>query len=131
MITAATLAAGRRLRLLLAEDELLVAMDIEATLRALGYDVVGPVPTVAEVERLAASAELDGAVLDVNLRGVRVFRALPRLLQRGLPVLLSSGYEGAAVLPDEFRHLPILVKPYGAGQLGARLDGLFGSRARA
>jgi DNA-binding LytR/AlgR family response regulator len=119
---------GRQLRLLLAEDELLVAMDIEATLRALGYEVVGPVATVAEVEQLAASAELDGAVLDINLRGARVFPALPRLLARGLPVVLSSGYEGAAVLPTEFRHLPMLVKPYEASQLAAKLKELFGSR---
>jgi CheY-like chemotaxis protein len=123
-----TRAAGRRRRLLLAEDELLVAMEIEATLRELGYDVVGPVATVAEVERLAASAELDGAVLDVNLRGVQVFRALPRLLQRGLPVLLSSGYEDATLFPDEFRQLPVLVKPYGAAQLALRVRDLFDSR---
>jgi hypothetical protein len=85
---------------------------------------------VAEVERLAASAELDGAVLDVNLRGAQVFRALPRLLARGLPVVLSSGYEAAAVLPPEFRHLPLLVKPYEASQLAAKLRELLGSRGR-
>ena len=122
-------AAGqRRLRVLLAEDELLVAMDIEATLHAFGCEVVGPVATVAEVERLADSADLDGAVLDVNLRGEQVFRALPRLLERGLPVLLSSGYEELTLFPDEFRQLPVLVKPYEGSQLAARLTELFGSR---
>jgi CheY-like chemotaxis protein len=117
-----------RLRVLVAEDELLVAMDIEATLQSLGCEVVGPVATVAEVERLADGAELDGAVLDVNLRGMRVFSALPRLLARKLPVLLSSGYEESSLFPAEFRHLPVLVKPYEPGELAARLRELFGSR---
>lgn len=124
------LPGGRRLRVLLAEDELLVAMDIEATLQQLGCELVGPVATVAEVERLAESADLDGAVLDVNLRGEQVFRALPRLLERGLPVLLSSGYDETTLFPDEFRKLPVLVKPYEPGQLAARLTDLFGFRDR-
>ena len=120
--------AGRRLRILLAEDELLVAMDIEASLRALGCEVVGPVPTVAEVERLARCPGLDGAVLDVNLRGVPIFGALPGLLERRLPVILSSGYEKSTLFPEPFRGLPVLVKPYDASQLGALIRALFGSR---
>jgi DNA-binding response OmpR family regulator len=115
-------------KVLVAEDELLVAIDIEATLQALGCAVIGPVATVAEVERLAGSADLDGAVLDVNLRGEPIFRALPGLLERGLPILISSGYEESTLFPAEFRHLPVLVKPYDASQLAARIRGLFGSR---
>jgi DNA-binding response OmpR family regulator len=128
-MTASDAAGGeRRLRVLLAEDELLVAMDIEATLQALGCELVGPVATVAEVERLADSGDFDGAVLDVNLRGEQIFRALPRLIERGVPILLSSGYEEASLFPDEFRRLPVLVKPYEGSQLAARLKELFGSR---
>jgi len=128
-MTATEAATGaRRLRVLLAEDELLVAMEIEATLQDLGCDVVGPLATVAEVERAAGSADLDIAVLDVNLRGEQVFRALPRLLERGLPVLLSSGYDETTLFPDEFRHLPVLVKPYEGSQLAARLKELLDSR---
>jgi CheY-like chemotaxis protein len=119
---------ARRRTVLLAEDELLVAMDIEASLRELGCEVIGPGATVAEVERLAEHPDLDGAVLDVNLRGVKVFGALPPLLARGLPVLLSSGYDEAILFPDEFRDLPVLVKPYDARRLGAALNALFGSR---
>jgi CheY-like chemotaxis protein len=119
---------ARRPTVLLAEDELLVAMDIEASLRELGCEVVGPVATVAEVERLAERPDLDGAVLDVNLRGAKVFDALPALLARGLPVLLSSGYDEAILFPHEFRSLPVLVKPYDARKLGAALNALLGSR---
>jgi CheY-like chemotaxis protein len=116
------------MKILLAEDELLVAMEIEAMLRDLGCEVVGPVATVAEVERLAERPDLDGAVLDVNLRGVHVFPALPRLLARGLPVILSSGYEQTTLFPDQFRGLPVLVKPYDASELAALLRRAFGSR---
>jgi len=119
---------AQRRTVLLAEDELLVAMDIEASLRELGCEVVGPVATVAEVERFAERPDLDGAVLDVNLRGAKVFGALPALLARGLPVLLSSGYDEALLFPQEFRSLPVLVKPYDASKLGAALNALFGSR---
>ncbi len=121
--------AGRRLRILLAEDELLVAMDIEAILQGLGCEVVGPVATVAEVGRLAGRADLDGAVLDVNLRGVQIFDALPRLLERGLPVILSSGYADATLFPEPFRRLPVLVKPYEPSQLAALVRALFRSRS--
>jgi DNA-binding NarL/FixJ family response regulator len=122
---------ARRPTVLLAEDQLLVAMEIEASLRELGCEVVGPVATVAEVERLAARTDLDGAVLDIDLRGVKIFDVLPGLLARGLPVLLSSGYDDSAGLPDQFRRLPILVKPYGASQLGAALEALLASRPPA
>ena len=130
-MTATEAARGeRRLRVLLAEDELLVALDIEATLQDLGCEIIGPLATVAEVERVAGSADLDGAILDVNLRGEQVFRAVPRLLERGIPVLLSSGYDETTSFPDEFRRLPVLVKPYEGTELAARLKELFGSRGR-
>jgi CheY-like chemotaxis protein len=118
----------RAQRILLAEDEVLVAADVETMLKELGCEVVGPVATVAEVERLAAVEPLDGAVLDVNLRGVRVFGALSVLRARQIPVILSSGYESSALFPEEFRELPVLVKPYDRGELAALLRAAFGLR---
>lgn len=116
----------RALRVLLAEDETLVAAEIEEILLEIGCEVVGPVATVAEIERLAVSERLDGAVLDVNLRGTHVFRALPVLLQRGVPVILSSGYEDRSLYPEEFRELPLLVKPYEAEDLARAVRRAFG-----
>jgi CheY-like chemotaxis protein len=115
-------------RILLAEDEVLVAADIERMLIELGCEVVGPVATVAETERLAASEPLDGAVLDVNLRGAQVFDALPALRARDIPVILSSGYSNSGVFPEEFRDLPVLVKPYDPKELAALLRTVFGLR---
>jgi CheY-like chemotaxis protein len=115
-------------RILLAEDEILIAADIEAMLVELGCEVVGPVATVAEIERLAAVGDLDGAVLDVNLRGLPVFSALPALRARSVPVILSSGYDSSELFPEEFRDLPVLVKPYDRKELAALLRTAFGLR---
>ena len=115
-------------RILLAEDELLVAADIEVMLVELGCEVVGPVATVAEVERLAGAEPLDCALLDVNLRGQQVFSAVPALHARKIPVVLSSGYHSRAPFPQEFRQLPVLVKPYDRAELGALLRAACGLR---
>ena len=115
-------------RILLAEDELLVADDIEAMLLELGCEVVGPVATVAEVERLTGAEPLDCALLDVNLRGEQVFGAVPALQARKIPVLLSSGYQNPALFPQGFRQLPMLVKPYDRTELAALLRTACGFR---
>jgi DNA-binding NtrC family response regulator len=115
-------------RILLAEDEVLIAADIETMLEELGCEVVGPVATLAQVERLVVAEALEGAVLDVNLRGVAVFGALPVLHARQIPVILSSGYGSSALFPEEFRHLPVLVKPYDRRELAALLRTTFGLR---
>ncbi len=119
----------KRLRILLAEDELLVAADIEAMLEGIGCQVVGPIATVDEIARIARSEPLDGAVLDVNLRGSHVFEVLPILLERRIPVVLSSGYEDRLLHPEAFRELPLLVKPYDAAELERVITEVLGPRS--
>ena len=97
-------------RILLGEDEGLIALDLESVLTDLGYEVVGPVASVEEV--LAASSDCDGARLDVTLRDGRVCPAARALLARGVPVIFSSGYDEAGQFPAEFRDVPRLMKPY-------------------
>src|SRR5215213_6916651 len=63
----AGMAGGRRA--LVAEDEALIAMDVEAALRRAGWEVVGPVSRAADAARLAAREPLDAAVLDIGLGG--------------------------------------------------------------
>ena len=100
------------LRLLLAEDEALIAIDLEAMLQQLGCEVVGPFPTLQQVVRAVGSEKLDGALLDVNLRGEYVFTILPFLRERNVPVILSSGYNDPDLVPVEFRGVPMITKPY-------------------
>jgi CheY-like chemotaxis protein len=99
------------LRVLLVEDQMIVAMEIESLLHGFGCAVVGPVATLEPALQLAREAALDAAVLDVNLDGETVGPVAEALQARGIPVVLSTGY-GAATLPEDLRGLPLLEKPF-------------------
>lgn len=81
--------AGRRI--LLAEDEGLIALELERMLRDFGCDVVGPLASIDKVLESAQRGGLDGAILDVNLRGQRIFEILPTLQSLGLRLIITSG----------------------------------------
>jgi DNA-binding NtrC family response regulator len=100
------------LRILIAEDESLIALELEQVLADLGCKVAGPVSRVADVVQQAQAGQLDGALLDVNLRGEQIFRALPQLIAGHVPLIITSGYDDAASFPEEFRALPRIAKPF-------------------
>ena len=100
------------LRVLVAEDESLIAFDLVQALEAAGCEVVGPVNQVDDVPRLAKSERLDGALLDINLRGRQIFDVLPELQHLGLKVVLTSGYDDATLFPPAYRGLPRMSKPF-------------------
>jgi DNA-binding LytR/AlgR family response regulator len=110
--------AGRRV--LVAEDEFLLALEVEDTLRRAGYEVVGPAATAAEAERLAREQALDAAVLDVDLRDDVVFAAADALALRGVPFVFLTGY-GPASLPGRLRGRVVLDKPYAVERLPTAL----------
>jgi PAS domain S-box-containing protein len=110
-------------RVLLVEDEALLSMEIEAALRSLGCEVVGPARRLADALRLvAAEPELQAAVLDVNLAGERIFPVVDLLVERGVPVLFSTGYGSADSLEGrEAAAVAVLRKPYPREVLAAAL----------
>lgn len=84
----------RSRRILVAEDEYLLAEELRRQLEGLGAVVVGPVATVDQVlDLIATEPPVDVAVLDVNLRGEKVFPAVDLLVGRGVPVVLATGYD--------------------------------------
>lgn len=99
-------------RILVAEDEALIAIGIESMLQGFGCEVVGPVAGVQEILQMVDAEPVDGALLDVNLRGHQVFEILPELLRRKIPVMLTSGYDDATLFPPAFRDLPRISKPF-------------------
>ncbi|HYC69065.1 response regulator [Brevundimonas sp.] len=102
--------AGRRV--LIVEDESLVAMLLETILEDMGCVPVGPAATVDEGLRMATDAErVDAALLDVNVAGKQVFPVAEALKDRGVPFVFSTGY-GEGGLPDEWRGQPTLQKPF-------------------
>ena len=111
------------LRVLVVEDEVLVAMLLEDMLADFGCSVIGPAPTIAEALPLATDAVIDVAVLDLNLGGEPVYPVADVLKTRGVPYVFASGY-GAATLADAHRGAPMLQKPYRQADLERVLSGL-------
>lgn len=116
-------------RILIVEDEELIALAMSAELSRLGWAVVGPAATVREAEALLSLAvDVDAAVLDVNLRGRPVYPLAESLAQRQVPFVFCTGYE--MVDPEgKFPDAPIIRKPATAKALSRALSDLLRSRA--
>jgi CheY-like chemotaxis protein len=106
------------LRLLVVEDEALVAMALEDMLDDLGCVVVDVAGTVSKGVALAGNNDLtiDGAILDVNLGGEKVYPVAERLEARGVRFVFCTGY-GLDGIARHFAHVPTLAKPYNQRQL--------------
>ena len=102
MMTAGTEA---RSRVLLVEDEAMIAMLVEEMVLDFGSEVVGPAAKMEEALRLASDASLDAAILDVNVGGAVVYPVADLLRARGVPIIFATGY-GAGELPSRFRKTP-------------------------
>lgn len=98
------------LRVLVVEDEPIVAWDLADNLERRGCDIVGPAYDLAEAMALCREPAFDGAVLDVNLSGEKVFPVADTLAERAIPFCFVTGY-GVAGLRPEDRNRPILQKP--------------------
>ncbi len=103
--------ADGRCRVLVVEDEALIALLLEDMLEELGCHLVGIAASVGEGLALAASAVADVAVLDVNVGGTDVYPVAERLAARGIPFVFSTGY-GAEGLPERWRGRPVVGKPF-------------------
>ncbi len=102
--------SGRRI--LVVEDESLVAMLLETILEDMGCTPVGPAATVDDGLALATDGErLDAALLDVNVAGRQVFPVADALAAAGVPFVFSTGY-GEGGLPDRWRGHPTIQKPF-------------------
>jgi DNA-binding LytR/AlgR family response regulator len=118
------------LRILVVEDEGLIALNLELILQRFGCDVIGPISEVDKVIDAVTTHRPDGAFLDVNLRGRRVFEVLPELIGLGIPCVLSSGYDDPMLFPSAFRDMPRIAKPFDETAL-RRACVEFGSLAEA
>ncbi|HEX5508282.1 MAG TPA: response regulator [Pseudolabrys sp.] len=116
-----------RARVLVVEDEMLLAMLMEDTLADFGCDVVGPVAHIADGLRLANTERLDGAILDINVAGSDVFPVARELAKRSIPFVFVSGY-GAGNLPQEWRDRPTLQKPFDPRDLARSMAKTFAKR---
>jgi DNA-binding response OmpR family regulator len=98
------------LRILVVEDEPVVAWDLADTLQRHGCEVVGPAYDLEQAEELSRKNALSGAVLDVNLGGDKVFPVADVLAAGEVPYCFVTGYGPAGLRPDDLDR-PILQKP--------------------
>ncbi len=112
-------------RILIAEDESLIALELETALQELGCEVLGPVSRVEDVLQQVQTGRPDGALLDVNLRGKQIFEVLPRLIEMRLPFIIASGYNDVTLFPEEFRSAPRISKPFDGQTLRQACERVF------
>jgi len=105
------LAVQSNRRVLVVEDEALVAMLIDGMLSDMGFAVVGPTARLEPALAIARSEPLDAAVLDVNLAGEQSFPIADVLRDRQIPFIFATGY-GTSGIADRFRGVIVLQKPF-------------------
>lgn len=111
------------LRVLLVEDDMLVGMLLDDILQEMGCVVIGPVTSVGAALLLAAEAQVDVALLDINLAGTDVYPVAEVLIQRRIGFVFLTGYR-AAKLGGQFEQHPSLHKPVDRAALQAAIEKL-------
>jgi DNA-binding response OmpR family regulator len=99
------------LRILLVEDNFLIASFLQRLLLEWGCEVIGPAPSVAQGEMLATSERLDGAILDINIVGGNSIPVAALLKERGCPLVFITGYGSPYGLPADLKDITRLTKP--------------------
>jgi len=117
-------APHRTRRVLLVEDESLVAMMMQELLNEFGYAVLGPAGEVGAALRAAAAETFDGAILDVNLNGSPIYPVADALIARGLPFLFITGYDAESI-GTRYPGVPVIQKPVEPEGLRIALAALF------
>lgn len=113
------------LRILIVEDNYNIAATMARLLKAQGAEIVGPATSIAEGLALITTVErIDGAVLDINLRGHLVYPVVDALRNKGVPMVFVTGYEGDSIKPG-YRHIPALRKPLSIDRV---IDAIVASR---
>lgn len=110
-------------RVLIVEDDYFIAKDLAASFKSAGLQIVGPVPSLEKALVAIEQGKADGAILDVNLYGEKVYEVADALIGRGIPVVFVTGYDRPS-LPKRYAAIPLCVKPVESGQVVAALSGV-------
>lgn len=108
-------------RVLVVEDEGLVALMVEEMLEELGCELAASVGNVLQAEEAVRSGVIDIALLDINLAGETTFGFARELIRRPIPFVFSTGY-GNAGLPLDLQDRLVLTKPFTPGDLRRAIE---------
>ncbi len=111
--------AGKRV--LVVEDESMIRMLLEGMLTDLGHTVAAEAGGIEEALALAKEADIDVAILDVNLNNRPITPVVEVLIERGVPFVFASGY-GQRGVPEPYRQNPTLQKPFQVEALAQAID---------
>jgi DNA-binding LytR/AlgR family response regulator len=113
-----TIVEGKRV--LIVEDESLIAMMLEEILLEIGVVIVGKAFNMENALALAETAQMDAAVLDINIRGARIDPVASTLRARSIPLVFTTGYgEWAEDVADG---APVIDKPYNKERIQGALE---------
>lgn len=105
------MASAKRCRILLVEDDLMVAMLLEDMLSDLGHEVVATVSKIETASEFIENGSFDAAVLDLDLNGVDTYSLAEALKRQNIPFIFATGY-AETDLKREWKQTPVLPKPF-------------------
>jgi CheY-like chemotaxis protein len=116
------------MRVLLAEDEFLIALAVAEELEAKGCTVLGPFQNIAAACAAATAESFDFALLDINMNGEMAYSVADAVAARQIPFVFLSGYN-ASTLPERFHAVPTISKPCDPAILTKKLSELLAIKA--
>jgi CheY-like chemotaxis protein len=120
--------SAKGVRVLVVEDEAMIRILVTDMLEELGHTIAAEAGHIDQALELAQSAEFDLAILDVNIKGKLITPVAEMIRARGRPIIFATGY-GADGLPEQFRGLSALQKPFQQEALAAMIDEVMDPRA--
>lgn len=118
-------------RILIVEDQLIIAMDVEFMLSDHGVAATDTATSSTEAFEVLATTRPDAAVLDFNLGSETSLPIADHLLANGIPFVFATGYGDNSMIPDKFAEIPIVSKPYDANRLVTTLSSAIANAPRA
>ncbi len=110
------------MNVLVLEDDVLLAMDVEDYLVEQGHEVIGPFARIPQALAAIRESAIDGAILDLNLNGELSFPVIEALQELEIPLIVCSGYAELPELKTKLAGLPLIAKPWRPQKLSKLMD---------